>query len=177
MDGGKLQKKLTEVEIGPLKPLPFFSRLSFAYRFPNIQIILIKKMEECPICFKQDLQYNLTCGHRFCMKCIFDWVTTYKSNCPMCRSNVTEVIRYNSNIVAFPTCKEIGFTIHHGCPCIECICVKTSKHGLFRNFHIICVDGISNITNLLKIKEVVELVRREHRMCSIMFADECPMCC
>ena len=49
--------------------------------------ILLEK-EDCPICFQTmtRMNYHITsCGHGFCIECIFKYVTTEKELCPMCR--------------------------------------------------------------------------------------------
>ena len=49
--------------------------------------ILLGK-EDCPICFQTmtRMNYHITsCGHGFCIECIFKYVTTEKELCPMCR--------------------------------------------------------------------------------------------
>ena len=51
-----------------------------------------KKQEACSICFgnkkhksKLYLNNKQSCSHTFCFKCIFEWIKTDKTSCPLCR--------------------------------------------------------------------------------------------
>ena len=53
----------------------------------------IEKIEEkieCPICFNNFDNCILikNCDHKFCEKCIKNWLIEQKGNCPMCRINL-----------------------------------------------------------------------------------------
>lgn len=45
---------------------------------------------ECPVCYTNDCNCKLVCGHSFCKSCIKDWYmkTDSEPTCPMCRSNL-----------------------------------------------------------------------------------------
>lgn len=135
-------------------------------------------MKDCPICLSQiENPYFLSCGHVFCTECIFDWATTSKNTCPMCREYINELIIYNRNIVAVPVLKEIGMTLYHGC-CYnkKCICISNSKWNMFDYSHIVSVDGHTNdeIDTLFKIRNIVNNVKKENRMCNIICFSVCP---
>jgi hypothetical protein len=71
---------------------------------------IIEGNENCPICFNDLNIYNhsiTTCGHAFCIKCIFQYVTTEKEMCPMCRESYT----YEELTLPFTT-SEIHFIIN-----------------------------------------------------------------
>ena len=44
-------------------------------------------MNVCEICFDQQMEIALACGHSFCDRCISDWVLR-QTTCPMCRQEV-----------------------------------------------------------------------------------------
>ena len=51
-------------------------------------IINIKEiLESCPICFIQFDNYDkiTLCGHKFCKKCLEEWLLQHNSTCPICR--------------------------------------------------------------------------------------------
>lgn len=45
---------------------------------------------ECPVCYTNECNCKLVCGHSFCKSCIKDWYVKTDSTptCPMCRSNM-----------------------------------------------------------------------------------------
>lgn len=62
----------------------------------NRKMVIYKKIidgnEDCPICFNNLTIINhliTTCGHAFCIKCIFKYVTSEKEICPICREPYT----------------------------------------------------------------------------------------
>lgn len=52
--------------------------------------LIIVKRPDCCICLEKVGKANtkLECGHSFCTKCIFGWVLSDHSNCPMCRAAI-----------------------------------------------------------------------------------------
>tara|TARA_B100000963_G_scaffold361686_1_gene398707 strand:+ start:3080 stop:3454 length:375 start_codon:yes stop_codon:yes gene_type:complete len=44
------------------------------------------ELNNCPICFVDNTDnIILDCNHVFCKKCIKEWLTKNKNNCPICR--------------------------------------------------------------------------------------------
>lgn len=52
--------------------------------------LIVVKRPDCCICLEKVGKANtkLECGHSFCSKCIFGWVLSDHSNCPMCRAKI-----------------------------------------------------------------------------------------
>lgn len=46
----------------------------------------------CPICITNQCNRITFCQHEFCKSCIYEWVGTHSSSCPVCR---TRLNRYN----------------------------------------------------------------------------------
>ena len=47
--------------------------------------------DQCPICagaWRNRKVVRTDCGHLFCVKCFFKWVTREKANCPVCRDPI-----------------------------------------------------------------------------------------
>jgi hypothetical protein len=97
----KLLKKDDLLKINKLHGYIFDSKTKNKILINNLlKINNIKKViqntninnEECPICFKQLNKFNYIftkCGHFFCKKCIFLYITNEKEICPLCRQNYT----------------------------------------------------------------------------------------
>ena len=44
---------------------------------------------ECPVCYTQEAECNLVCGHSFCYQCMNNWYQKFeKHNCPLCRQSI-----------------------------------------------------------------------------------------
>lgn len=45
------------------------------------------KLEECPICLESSYNYDIIkkCSHKFCNKCLSNWLLNNGSTCPICR--------------------------------------------------------------------------------------------
>ena len=56
-----------------------------------------KPKETCSICLENiNNKVQLDCGHTFCKKCIFTWLSTCKTTsfyCPMCKTDVSDKIK------------------------------------------------------------------------------------
>ena len=52
--------------------------------------LIVVKRPDCCICLEKVGKANtkLECGHSFCSKCIFGWVLSDHSNCPICRAKI-----------------------------------------------------------------------------------------
>ena len=52
--------------------------------------LIVVKRPDCCICLEKvgKAKTKLECGHSFCTKCIFGWVLSDHSNCPMCRAAI-----------------------------------------------------------------------------------------
>ena len=52
--------------------------------------LIVVKRPDCCICLEKVGKANtkLECGHSFCTKCIFGWVLSDHSNCPICRAKI-----------------------------------------------------------------------------------------
>lgn len=50
---------------------------------------------ECPICFETHTKYiNIKkCSHKFCEQCIKKWLKDHKNTCPVCRVEISTVIK------------------------------------------------------------------------------------
>lgn len=66
-------------------------------RVVNIQNIQLKEEVTCCICYDEQANVKLGCGHEIiCFECACKWIKLGKLNCPHCRSFIKSVIKVDS---------------------------------------------------------------------------------
>jgi hypothetical protein len=81
---------LREVIINSLCESLFDNKINLLYEnfeINNLELeccICIEKREEKYIC-------KFNCNHKFCIDCIYKYISNMKSICPICRSQITDI--------------------------------------------------------------------------------------